>query len=49
MSAELADLKKSLREKDERIKKLEKTKITKSQIANIQKLKVRANGEPFAS
>ena len=41
MLVELRDLKQTLRDKDERIKKLEKTKITKSQIANIQKLKVR--------
>jgi len=34
-------LKKTIDEKDERIKKLEKSKITKTQIANIQKLKVR--------
>jgi hypothetical protein len=40
--AELTDLMKAIRDKDERIKKLEKTKITKSQIANIQKLKVSA-------
>ena len=39
LQAEVTELKSTLREKDERIKKLEKSKITKSQIANIQKLK----------
>ena len=41
LQEELKALKKTLDEKDERIKKLEKSKITKTQIANIQKLKVR--------
>lgn len=45
---ELMDLKNSLRDKDERIKKLEKTKITKSQIESIQKLKVRLDCESTA-
>ena len=42
LQAEVKALTSTLREKDERIKKLEKSKITKSQIANIQKLKVSA-------
>ena len=37
---EVAALKSTLVEKDARIKKLEKSKITKQQIQNIQKLKV---------
>lgn len=40
LQKELKAFKKTLDEKDERIKKLEKSKITKTQIANIQKLKV---------
>jgi len=39
LQKEVKELKCTLGEKDERIKKLEKSKITKSQIANIQKLK----------
>jgi len=38
---ELKALKKTIDEKDERIKKLENSKITKTHIANIKKLKVR--------
>ena len=42
LQTEVKELKSTLRDKDARIIKLEKSKITKSQIANIQKLKVRA-------
>ena len=40
LQAEVKELRSTLRSKDERIKKLEKSKITKSQIASIQKMKV---------
>ena len=40
LQAEVKELTQTLCDKDARIKKLEKSKITKSQIANIQKLKV---------
>ena len=40
LRAEVNSLKSTICEKDERIKKLEKSKITKTQIQNIQKLKV---------
>ena len=40
LHAEVKELTQTLCDKDARIKKLEKSKITKSQIANIQKLKV---------
>ena len=43
LRAEVDSLVQTISEKDERIKKLEKSKITKSQIQNIQKLKVRAS------
>ena len=39
LRSEVEELKSTLSNKEERIKKLEKSKITKSQIANIQKLK----------
>jgi chromosome segregation ATPase len=40
LQAKMKELTQTLRDKEERIKKLEKSKITKSQISNIQKLKV---------
>jgi chromosome segregation ATPase len=52
LQAEVKELTQTLCDRDERIKKLEKSKITKSQIANIQKLKVShifelASAHPF--
>ena len=41
LQAKMKELTQTLYDKEERIKKLEKSKITKSQIARIQKLKVR--------
>ena len=47
LQAEVDSLVQTISEKDKRIQKLEKSKITKSQIQNIQKLKVRASASNF--